>query len=157
MYNLSDFACCIRQMKQEFRASFHQPTKFSTYTDRQTYSMGHLLPCAVDSKQITHPYICNGLGYLAWQLSCAMIFQWGLANRKSAVMPLSAATSSVWRTLWPDIHSLQVLSWDSHSIETLCMTDPIWIWPSGGSSVFRSQSAYVRLAVDGRQTLFASE
>ena len=53
----------------------------------------------LNSKQLTHPYICNGLGYLAWQLSRAMLFQWGLANRKSSVMPLSAATSSVWRTL----------------------------------------------------------
>ena len=53
------------------------------------------------SKQITHPYICNGLGYLVWQLSRAMLFQWGLANQKSAVMPLSAATSNVWRTLCP--------------------------------------------------------
>ena len=52
------------------------------------------------SKQITHPYICSGLGYLAWQLSRAMLFQWGRANRKSPVRQLSAATSSVWRTLF---------------------------------------------------------
>ena len=51
------------------------------------------------SKQITHPYICSGLGYLAWQLSRAMLFQWGLANRKCPVRILSATTSSVWRTL----------------------------------------------------------
>ena len=37
-----------------------------------------------------------------------MLFQWGLANRKSAVMPLSAATSSVWRTLLS-------CQWDSKS------------------------------------------
>ena len=53
------------------------------------------------SKQITHPYICSGLGYLAWQLSRAMLFQWGLANRKCPVRILSATTSSVWRTLYP--------------------------------------------------------
>ena len=63
-------------------------------------STGHLLPCAIDFKTNPPPYICNGLGYLAWQLSRAMLFQWGLANRKSAVMQLSAATSSVWRTLF---------------------------------------------------------
>ena len=28
MYNLSDFICCILQMKQEFQASFHRSTKF---------------------------------------------------------------------------------------------------------------------------------
>ena len=63
-------------------------------------SMGHLLPCAIDFKTNTHPYFCSGLGNLALQLSRAMLFQWGLANRKSPVRPLSAATSSVWRTLW---------------------------------------------------------
>ena len=52
------------------------------------------------SKQITHPYICSRLGYLAWQLSRAMLFQWGLANRKCPVRLLSATTSSVWRTLY---------------------------------------------------------
>ena len=36
MYNLSDFVCCIRQMKRGFRSSFHQPTKFPTHIDRQT-------------------------------------------------------------------------------------------------------------------------
>ena len=51
------------------------------------------------SKQITQPYICSGLGNLALQLSRAMLFQWGLANWKSLVRPLSAATSSLWRTL----------------------------------------------------------
>ena len=33
-------------------------------------------------------------------MSRAMLFQWGLANRKSPVRLLSAVTSSVWRTLW---------------------------------------------------------
>ena len=36
MYNLNAFVCCIPQMKQEFRASFHQLTKFLTNIDRQT-------------------------------------------------------------------------------------------------------------------------
>ena len=59
------------------------------------------------SKQITHPYICSGLGYLAWQLSRAMLFQWGLANRKCPVRQLSATTSSVWRTLCNYVSPLQ--------------------------------------------------
>ena len=61
--------------------------------------MGICFHVQLISKQIAHPYICNGLGYLAWQLSCAMLFQWGLTNRKPLVRQLSAATSSVWRTL----------------------------------------------------------
>ena len=36
MYNLGDSVCWIRQMKREFWASFHQPTKFPTHVDRQT-------------------------------------------------------------------------------------------------------------------------
>ena len=36
MCNLNDFVCCIPQMKREFRASFHQSTKFPTSIDRQT-------------------------------------------------------------------------------------------------------------------------
>ena len=66
-------------------------------------SMGHLLPCTIDFKTNNHPYICSGLGYLAWQLSRVMLFKWGLANRKSPVRPLSAMTSSGWRTLYRHI------------------------------------------------------
>ena len=58
------------------------------------------------SKQITHPYICSGLGYLAWQLSRAMLFQWGLVNQKCPVRQLSATTSSVWRTLLGSFNGL---------------------------------------------------
>ena len=69
MYNLNYFACCILHIKQEFRASFHQSTKFPTNIDRQNNSMGHLLPCAIDFKT-NHPPVylqwigIFGLGYL---------------------------------------------------------------------------------------------
>ena len=40
MYNLNDFVCCIPRMKREFRASFHQSTKFAANIDRQTKLYG---------------------------------------------------------------------------------------------------------------------
>ena len=88
-------------------------------------SMGHLLPCAIDLKQITHPYICSGLWNLALQMSRAMLFQWGLANRKSPVRLLSAVTSSVWRTLYAFNEStfcaanLQVVTRGCHAVAFL--------------------------------------
>ena len=45
-------------------------------------------------------------------MSRAMLFQWGLANRKYPVRLLSAVTSSVWRTLWPtEIKSWTISLW----------------------------------------------
>ena len=100
MYNLSDFVCCISQMKREFRASFHRSTKFLSTSISKHNSMGHLLPCAIDFKTNRPPYICGGLGYLVCQLSHAMLFQWGLANRKSPMRQLFAVPASIWRTLY---------------------------------------------------------
>ena len=100
MYNLNDFVCCIPQIKGGLWTSFHQSTKFPTNIDKQTLLYGTLVSMC-NWFQNTHPYICSGLGYLGWQLSRAMLFQRGLANRKCPVRQLSATTSSLWRTLWP--------------------------------------------------------
>ena len=58
MYNLSDFVCCIRQMNREFRASFHQPTKFPTHIDRQTLLYGTFASMCnwFQNKSPTHTY-----------------------------------------------------------------------------------------------------
>ena len=39
-YNFNDFVCSILQTKWEFRASFHQLTRFPTNIDRQTWIHG---------------------------------------------------------------------------------------------------------------------
>ena len=90
-----------RKLRRDCEQVFINQLNFRPSSIGKHNSMGHLLPyMQLISKQITHPYICSRLGYLAWQLSRAMLFQWGLANRKCPVRLLSATTSSVWRTLW---------------------------------------------------------
>ena len=83
----------IFQTKREFQETFHQLTTFPTHINTQTNFM------ALISKQNTDRYIYSGFGYLACQLNCAMLFQWGLANWKSPVRPVSGAPARVWRTL----------------------------------------------------------
>ena len=72
-----------------------QPTSIGKH-----YSMGHLLPCTIDFKT-NHPPTTFAMVWDTWHGNwAAMLFQLGLANRKSPVRPLSAATSSVWRTVY---------------------------------------------------------
>ena len=58
MCNLNDFVCCIPQMKREFRASFHQSTKFPTSIDRQTWLYGTFAPMCnwFKKKSPTHTF-----------------------------------------------------------------------------------------------------
>ena len=66
-------------------------------------SIGHLLPCAIDFKTNHPPIHLQWIGKLGTQLSRTMLFQWGLAIRKSPVRSLSAATSG-HHTLWSEHH-----------------------------------------------------
>ena len=95
---VKDFVCCIPQMKRQFRAHFHQLTTIPTNIDAQSL-WGICFHVQLISKQTTQPYICAGFGYFACQLSRAMLFKWGLANRKSPVRPAIAMPASVWGIL----------------------------------------------------------
>ena len=88
MYNLNDFVCCTGKC-------FHQLNHISKQHWWSNLTLwGICFNVQFISKQIAHPYICNGSGYLACQMSCAMLSQWGLVKRKSPVLPASVAQAS---------------------------------------------------------------
>ena len=61
--------------------------------------MGHLLPCAIDFKTNHPPTHLQWIGKFGIATEPRHVISMGPRQRKCSVRPLSAATSSVWRTL----------------------------------------------------------
>ena len=103
MYNVNDFVCSIPQMKREFRASFHQLTKFSTIIGGQTQLYETFASMCDWFPNTSHTHIF-AVDWDIWRVNWfAPCYFNGASPTRSPRWGhcLSAALGSAWRTLLP--------------------------------------------------------